>query len=200
VITSALLKDFEHGFGLRTSGLTQDKMVSLKQIHSGIVWTADRDTGCMGEGDALIATRPGAAVSIRTADCLPILIADRRTRAVAAVHAGWRGTVARIAAGAVAKMHAEFGSRSEDLTAVIGPGIGACCYEVGVEVARQFGKSEAGKIDLAAENRKQLEQAGVPRVDVIEACTFCDPERFWSYRREGEQAGRMISFIRVPQL
>jgi YfiH family protein len=171
-------------------------MASLKQIHSGIVLAA-RGIGCAGEGDALLSNRPEIPVSIRTADCLPILLADRRTGAVAAVHAGWRGTVARIAPGAVARMQEDFGSRPEDLVAAIGPGIGGCCYEVGIEVARQFGRTEAGRIDLAAENRRQLEAAGLVDIDIIDACTQCDAERFWSYRREGERAGRMISFIRV---
>jgi YfiH family protein len=186
-----------HGFGTRVSGLTQDEMASLKQIHSGIVLRADRQAGCVGEADALITAEPGVVVSIRTADCLPILIADKRTGAVAAVHAGWRGTAAGIVGAAVARLRVEFGSKPEDLLAAIGPGIGVCCYEVGEEVARQLGESHAGCVDLAQHNRRQLEQAGLAPncIDALSLCTFCEAERFWSFRREGERAGRMISYI-----
>jgi YfiH family protein len=198
ILQSRLLSGFEHGFGTRHSNLSQDTMASLKQIHSGLVLCADRDAGCVGEGDALISNWPGRLVSVRTADCLPILLADARTGAVAAIHAGWRGTVAQIAATAVACMTAEFGSRPEDLLAAIGPGIGKCCYQVGAEVARQFGESGACNLDLAEHNSRQLKKAGLmaTNIDIISACTFCQPDEFFSYRREGERAGRMISYIR----
>ena len=196
VLTSPLLSNLpgiEHGFGTRHTGLTQDAMASLTQIHSDITLVADRASGCIGEGDALVAREPGVTVSIRTADCLPILLVDPRTGVVAAVHAGWRGTAARIVVRALERM----GSRPENLYAAIGPGIGKCCYEVGIEVARQLGESRAGKVDLAAHNRRQMEAAGLhpANIDVLALCTFCNADQFWSYRREGERAGRMISFI-----
>ena len=190
------LPGIEHGFGTRYSGLTQDAMASLKQIHSDLVLVADRPTGVIGEADALVLVEPGVTVSIRTADCLPILLADTRTGAIAAVHAGWRGTAASIGVKALERMRTEYCTRPEDVVAAIGPGIGKCCYQVGAEVARQFGEPQAGKIDLAAYNRRQLEQAGVVQIDVVSPCTYCEGEKFYSYRREGERAGRMISFIR----
>lgn len=190
------LSGIEHGFGTRHSGLTQDEMASLKQIHSNIVLVADRPSGVIGDADALIVGEPGTTVSIRTADCLPILLADPRTGAVAAVHAGWRGTAARIVEQTIERMNAEYGSRPEDLAAAIGPGIGKCCYEVGLEVARRFGEEQAGKIDLAEYNRGQLLAAGVTQIEIVSPCTFCEADTFFSYRREGERAGRMISFIR----
>jgi YfiH family protein len=205
ILRSPLLEEIDvirHGFGTRSAGLTQDEMASLKQIHSGIVLQADRANGCVGEADALVTAEPGITVSIRTADCLPILIADRRTGAVAAVHAGWRGTVAGIAGAAVDRLSRDFGSRPEDLMAAIGPGIGVCCYEVGEEVARQLderwaGERHAGRVNLAEHNRRQLERAGLlpKHIDIISPCTYCNADQFWSYRREGERAGRMISFI-----
>ncbi|MEO8100624.1 MAG: peptidoglycan editing factor PgeF [Acidobacteriota bacterium] len=200
VLTSGLLEGLEwvhHGFGTRDANLTQDQMVSLQQVHSNIVRVADRRTGCVGEGDALVTSEADVPVSIRTADCLPILLADRRTCSVAAVHAGWRGTAAGIVGRTLERMHAEFGSRPEDMIAAIGPGIGHCCYEVGLDVARQFGLDRAGHIDLAAQNRAQLSKAGVPveNIDVLNMCTFCEAGRFFSYRREGDRAGRMISYI-----
>jgi copper oxidase (laccase) domain-containing protein len=95
-------------------------------------------------------------------------------------------------------MRAEFGTNAVDISAAIGPGIGACCYHVGEEVARRFGLTEAGRIDLAAENQRQLRLEGVPResISLAGVCTFCDP-RFYSWRRDRERAGRMISYIRV---
>lgn len=173
-------------------------MASLKQIHSATSFVVTAPVPA-GEGDALITRQPGVTISVRTADCYPILLADRVTRAVAAVHAGWRGTEARIVQKVLERMSAEFGARPENITAAIGPGIGGCCYQVGDEVARKFGMSGAGKLDLAEENVKQLKAAGVlsPRIESITACTHCRPGQFHSYRRDGEQAGRMISFIEI---
>lgn len=176
-------------------------MASLKQIHSSLSIVADRPAGCVGEGDALLTAAQGVTVSIRTADCFPILLADPVNRVVAAVHAGWRGTAAHIVEETLRRMRDEFGTRPADLSAAIGPGIGACCYQVGEEVARRFGKGSAGRLDLAAENVLHLTQAGVPavRIHVMGACTFCDGERFHSWRRDGERAGRMISYIGVKK-
>jgi len=200
-LTSPLLDGLgwvEHGFGTRHSAVTQDGMASLKQIHSNVAHVADRPTGCVGEGDALLTNEVGLTVSIRTADCYPILLADPEHRAVAAIHAGWRGTAAGIAGEAINRMQNVYGSRAESIYAAIGPGIGVCCYEIGEEVARKFGMPNAGRLDLAAENRKQLIAAGVPeaQISTVARCTYCDADRFFSYRREGERAGRMISFIR----
>ena len=200
ILTSELLSQFhwlEHGFGTRLARLDQDTMASLKQIHSSLSMVVT-NTGCAGEADSLLTSTPGLAVSIRTADCYPILLADRETRAVAAVHAGWRGTAAEIVKRTIVQMTAEFGARPENIYAVIGPGIGACCYQVGEEVAARFGRKHAGHLDLAAVNRRQLLEAGVPgeQIDAVGGCTFCEAATFYSYRREKEEAGRMVSFIR----
>ena len=170
-------------------------MASLKQIHSAIVLLGEQ-IGCAGEGDALVTARAGVAVSVRTADCYPILLADERNHAVAAVHAGWRGTAARIVIRTLEEMHRLYGTAAADVYAAIGPGIGECCYEVGADVALQFGL-EAGRIDLAAINRRQLLDAGVAehRVDVLGGCTKCDAHLFHSYRRDQLAAGRMVSYI-----
>ena len=185
----------QHGFGTRhaVSGLN-----SLKQIHSDRVLIADRP-GFAGEGDALVTNRPLLAISVRTADCYPILLADAKNRAVAAVHAGWRGTAAQIVRKTLQKMTTEFGTSPGDVYAAIGPGIGVCCYEVGEEVARKFGYDAKTHLDLASENRNQLESAGVPpgNIEALGVCTFCDAERFFSYRRDKENPGRMTSFIQI---
>jgi YfiH family protein len=188
----------EHGFGTRDAAIDQAEMASLTQIHSHVVLTAERP-GCIGEGDALVTQTPGVAVSVRTADCFPIVLADPETRSVAAVHAGWRGTAAGVVRSTLARMRSEFGSDPENVYAVIGPGIGPCCYGVGVDVARQFGLREAGNLDLSGENRTQLIAAGLKagRIEQVGGCTFCTPAQFFSWRRDHDRAGRMISFIRV---
>ncbi len=188
----------DHGFGTRDSGLTQDGMASLTQVHSALVVNSSA-TGPAGEGDALITDRHGVALSVRTADCFPILLADPEHRAVAAIHAGWRGTEQGIVGRTLDAMCSDFDTSPAQIAVAIGPGIGACCYEVGEDVARRFGFPGAGRIDLAAINREQLIRAGVPpsRIDTLGHCTFCEPARFHSYRRDRDQAGRMISFIRI---
>ncbi len=187
----------QHGFGTRhmTDALSNSAIV--RQVHSDLIVRADH-SGLLGEGDALITSVPGLTISVRTADCYPILLADARKRAVAAVHAGWRGTAGRIVQKTIEKMQIEFGTEPADIHAAIGPGIGVCCYEVGEEVARQFGPIRA-HLDLMSENRRQLEEAGVPlhNVEALGVCTFCDAERFFSYRRDKENPGRMTSFIRI---
>ncbi len=190
----------EHGFGTRLSpGFAAGAEVStLKQIHSAICVQASAG-GCLGEGDALVTSVPGRPVSVRTADCLPILMADERQRTVAAVHAGWRGTIQGIVACAARML-----GRAEDLHVAIGPGIGHCCFEVGPEVAGQFRELFPERADLAARtsidlveaNRRQLIRAGVPpsRIYPASLCTVCRGE-FHSFRRDREQAGRMVSMI-----
>jgi YfiH family protein len=200
ILTSPLLSQLdwlEHGFGTRLAELGQDHMVSVKQVHSANVLLADRQEGCAGEGDALISSQPGALISVRTADCFPVLLADTRNRAVAAVHAGWRGTAAEIVIRTLERMHQNFQTNPIDVVAVIGPGIGACCYFVGEDVATQFGRKIAGHLDLAAVNRRQLLMAGMPgeQIDAVGGCTFCDAEMFHSFRRDKEKSGRMISYI-----
>jgi hypothetical protein len=189
----------EHGFGTRHAELAEHEMASLMQVHSARAVRAGGQPGCAGEGDALYTNRAGAALAVRTADCLPILLADARSRAVAAIHAGWRGTAAGIVSATLQRMRAECGVDPRKVCAAIGPGIGACCYHVGLDVARRFGLDAAGRLDLAAENRRQLLQAGVPRaqLQVFQACTCCDPARFHSWRRDKNACGRMISYIRI---
>jgi polyphenol oxidase len=189
----------QHGFGTRLIPLGTPDFATVKQIHSDLVLQAVDPGICCGEGDALITDRLGLGVAIRTADCYPILLADAQNRAVAAVHAGWRGTAGRIVVKTLDQMRACFGTTPADVHAAIGPGIGVCCYEVGDEVARRFGFDARTHLDLASENRKQLEAAGVPsqNIEALGVCTFCDAERFFSYRREKESARRMTSFIRI---
>jgi purine-nucleoside/S-methyl-5'-thioadenosine phosphorylase / adenosine deaminase len=187
-----------HGFGTRQAAACPDSVSTLKQIHSSVVLLAGQP-GVLGEGDALVTNQPGLAITIRTADCFPILLADSRHRAVGAAHAGWRGTAAQIVVKTLEKMRKEFGTDPKDISAAIGPGIGVCCFEVGEEVGRQFGFDYRTYLDLVSENRKQLESSGVitQNIQALDVCTFCNAERFFSYRREKEKAGRMTSYIRI---
>ena len=138
-------------------------------------------------------------MAVKTADCIPILLADERQRAVAAVHAGWRGPAAGIARRALESMHTRFGTEPSDVHAAIGPGIGKCCYEVGPEVAAQFGENGRAHIDLAAANGGQLAAAGVARERIYTAnlCTMCRGDEFHSFRRDKDAAGRLWSFAGI---
>jgi YfiH family protein len=119
-------------------------LVTLRQIHSSLIHRVstknvhENSVVAVLKGDGLMTDEPGVLLGIQTADCIPVLVADRKNRAVAAFHAGWRGTVARIVENGVGRMRLEFGSRPENLMASIGPGIGQCCYAVGEEVREQF--------------------------------------------------------------
>ncbi len=189
-----------HGFGTRLSPNWPDggNLATVKQIHSNRVLRVE-SAGPQGEGDALISNRPGIALAIRTADCLPILIADPRHRAVAAIHAGWRGVVSEIAPKAVEAMTQQFGSNAQDLVIAIGPGIGPCCFEVGPEVAVQFDLSGRAKIDLVETTCRQLRRNGVDpgQISASGQCARCNAELFESYRRDRERAGRMAAMIAV---
>ena len=190
-----------HGFGTRLADVPAmfANLACLKQVHSAECVAAEGRCGELGPGDALLEDKRGSVVAVKTADCIPILLADGRRRAVAAVHAGWRGTVARIAARALEAMHARFGTEPVDVHAAIGPGIGKCCYEVGPEVARHFGESGRAHIDLTGANRHQLRQAGVAAARIYSAdlCTMCRSAEFHSYRRDRDAAGRMYSFAGI---
>jgi hypothetical protein len=127
------------------SGSASMELVTLKQIHSSNVLrvgAADAASGERGgepcQGDGLMTGEPGVLLAIQTADCIPVLVADVKKKAVAAFHAGWRGTVKRIVESGVGQMRVAYRSRPEDLIAAIGPGIGACCYAVGEEVRSEF--------------------------------------------------------------
>jgi polyphenol oxidase len=113
-------------------------LITLKQFHSDVIHLFDSPSADPCRGDASITNRPGLLLSIQTADCVPFLLVDPKKRAIAAIHAGWRGTLARIAAKTIGKMQMHFATNPRDLLAAIGPSIGPCCYEVGTEVATQF--------------------------------------------------------------
>ena len=192
------------------------------QIHSADVRIvhnqeeAQPQPGVLGDDqycDALISDTPKILLAVKTADCVPILLADKKTGAFAAVHAGWRGTSASIVLAAIRQLKSEYNTRPEDLRAAIGPAANSCCYEVGREVIDQFKERfpESGalftptrdghaRIDLQTANRDQLIAAGVSpeRVHIAPLCTMDRNDLFFSYRREKQlhgRVGRLMSVI-----
>ena len=241
---------------LHQLGAEHFALAAIRQIHSAAVYQVERNTrseleyrlaggtptGPPGlarpEGDALLTDQAGILLSVRTADCLPVLLADPAHRAVAAVHAGWRGALARIVEKAVGEMRRVFGSEPARLLAVLGPCIRVCCYEVGEDVEEAFqgrfpnadkffrrrtgpsaprpvkhslsflnlqppghsaGSDPRAHLDLVAVAVGQLYTAGLaPRhVAVVDLCTACRTDLFYSYRREGNGTGRMLAVIGI---
>ena len=201
----------------RVSGSAETRLAVIRQIHSGasVVLRAGEPLWSESpQADGILSDQPGVLLAVQTADCIPVLVADRERRVVAAFHAGWRGTAQRIVEQGVARMRAEFGSQPEHLVAAIGPGIGGCCYAVGEELHARFraefddgatlfrrstGETFAGELflDLTEANRRQLLAAGVvaQRIAIIGGCTACQPQRFFSHRAQRGRTGRMMSVI-----
>jgi YfiH family protein len=197
----------EHGFGTRhTLPITPTDVVFAKQVHGATLVRAEPGAARV-EADALWTDRPGTAVGVVTADCVPILIAHESGRFVCAVHAGWRGSASRIAARSVQALVAETGCRVEEFRAAIGPHIGPCCYEVDgpvleaipdPDVYRASTRPGRALLDLFALNRLQLAGAGIPerQIERVGGCTACDPDLYPSYRRD-RGSGRLLHFARA---
>jgi YfiH family protein len=180
----------------------------VRQVHGYGVVRARRNNDLTVEADALLSGPGDPAACVSVADCVPVLLADPRTGSVAAVHAGWRGTLARASAQAVAALQRELGVRARDLVAAIGPSIGPCCYEVSAEVAERF-RLELGRevvlssasgsthIDLWRANEEILKGAGLhpERIELLGRCTSCERALFFSHRRDAGRTGRQVGFI-----
>ena len=162
--------------------------------------------------DAIVSDAAGVLAGVKTADCVPILMGDANTGAFAAVHAGWRGTVASIATNALSRMIAAYKTNASDVVVAIGPAAGKCCYEVGSEVIEQFNEKFVDAelftptcenhacVDLIKANRAQLISAGVNEENIYAAplCTMCRTDLFFSYRREKSlygKVGRLMSVV-----
>ncbi|HTS82751.1 MAG TPA: peptidoglycan editing factor PgeF [Myxococcaceae bacterium] len=191
------------------AGLDPGRLVLAEQVHGATV--ARAQAGVLPEADALWTDAPDTWIGIRTADCVPVLLASEDGARVAAVHSGWRGTVARIGAVAVGALAAE-GAPARTLRAAIGPTIGACCYEVGEDLAARFVEAFGGavvrrdgsrpKLDLRLAVRRTLIQAGIPEeaIEEVPGCNACEPERFFSHRRDRGGTGRHLAFIAPGRL
>jgi YfiH family protein len=171
--------------------------VTLRQVHGTEIHVVENNRGFPRAGDGLVTEHPALAPAVRTSDCVPLLLRDPDTGAVAAVHAGRRGMQAGIIHSAVERMAAR-GAEPRRLLAAVGPSIGVCCYEVGPEVAASFepevlraGRDDRARLDLWEAARLRLEAAGLSRerIAVARLCTCCNPDLFPSYRRDGT-AGR----------
>jgi YfiH family protein len=187
-------------------GYPELPIVRATQVHgSRVVVVSEaptaRDVVDAGECDALVTALPGVGLAVQTADCVPVLLAA--PEAVGAVHAGWRGASTDVAGRAAEAFLALVSNRSA-ARAWIGPAIGPCCYEVGPEVAERFPggfvRPSAGDrflLDLPGIVRSQLEAAGIPpgNITADPSCTRCGGERYASFRRDGERAGRMIALV-----
>jgi YfiH family protein len=232
------LPGIAHAFETRQGSLRDTlglPVARLRQVHGATVLRLPADPRLWDPflepepadrpaGDAIIAAIPGVTLAVAVADCLPVLIADLEHRAVAAVHCGWRGLAAEVLAATMHRMSDELGTRPADCYAGMGPGIGACCYEVGREVIDAFaavgmaevalqpsGRRESGKrrppggtgiyCNLPAVAAAQARQCGIPeqRIFSMDQCTYCNSERLWSYRMEGSAAGRMLAGIALTR-
>ena len=184
--------------------------VSLNQVHSDTVHIVKTLPFDRLNGDALITGLPKVFLSIRTADCLPILIVSTNPKAVAAVHCGWRGTCNGLVKKVVETMIRTLGSTPDSLVAALGPSIEQMCYEVGEDVKKNFQTQKDSslffrthlqrvkkyKFDLKGMNRSQLLDVGVADKNIfsVDLCTKCD-KNYFSYRRDTDEKGRLINFI-----
>ncbi len=201
-----------------TNGLPAFPFIaSLKQIHSTqvVIFDSPVKTGVIpeGEGDALVTNQPECLLVVRTADCVPVLLVDHKTGVVGAIHAGWRGAVGGIVLQTIQTCVEHFGSDVAHLHVAIGPSIGPCCYEVDAQVIEplkigypdwlgmlQETTAEKGMLDLKKLIWHQVLASGIPeqQVDRIEECTRCRDDLFFSYRREGQVNGTMMSGVMLP--
>ena len=210
-----------HGFGSKYWKLSDFdkhprlrnfKTVFLRQIHSDIFHVVDDMPQERLAGDALLTVRQGLLLVIKTADCLPVLILDRKKRAVAAVHCGWKSTSLRLVQKVIEGLKDRFRCDPSSLMAALGPCIGKNCYEVGEDVRQEFEDrglnggaflphpAHLGKyyLDLRLANKRQLVECGVDdgNISEVDLCTHCG-ENFLSYRRSRRTKGRMLAFIGI---
>ncbi|MGB7295240.1 MAG: peptidoglycan editing factor PgeF [Candidatus Aminicenantales bacterium] len=209
----------KHGFGDRTWQARDFKRsgdwdgfhpLFLKQIHSDVVHFIAETPQQGLRGDALVTRLPGLLLVIKTADCLPVLLVDVKTRVIAAVHCGWKGTRLRVLEKTIRGMLERYSVEPGSLLAALGPCIGAGCYEVGEDVRDLYaaggfpgslfnpipGRPGKHLFDIRAAARLQLFGLGIKAKNIfaVDVCTHCDPA-YPSYRRDKKDCGRMLSFI-----
>ncbi|MGC2698383.1 MAG: peptidoglycan editing factor PgeF [Candidatus Angelobacter sp.] len=211
-------------------------LIMLRQIHSDVIHVVRSHQPGALVGDGLVTNLSGLSLGILTADCFPVLLVDTRNHAIGAFHCGWRPTVKRIVEKGLGIMRHEFGTRTGDVHAAIGPGIQNCCYEVGEELKEEFAsqfpyandlfhsvqESDSVRekypmlfmnqrapghgdpciklhLNLREANRRQVVAMGVPEknISAIGDCTSCDTRKFFSYRAERANTGRMLAVIGI---
>lgn len=196
-----------------------DEIAVVHQVHGkkAVRVKSKDDTRNLSRANAdiIIVSKKGIAAAVRTADCVPILIHDPKRKVAAAVHSGWKGTIKRAGEEAVRVLEREYKSKASDLVAGIGPCIGPCHYQVDAPVIEGIEEAlgdKAGEVlrpdapgkamlDLSSANRIILEEAGIlpDRIEEVRACTFCDSDLFYSYRREGKGTSSLYHFIALRQ-
>ncbi|MBU2540496.1 MAG: peptidoglycan editing factor PgeF [Candidatus Omnitrophica bacterium] len=193
---------------LEKLNLDSSRVVHFEQEHSSDVVCVDDFRLRQTSGhrlvcaDGLISSLKNLALAVFIADCLAVYFLDPRKRVIGLAHAGWRGTLQEICKNLIQLLSVRFQSASKDLIVTFSPAIRSCCYEVGPEVAKFFKdsvreKNDKSFLDLAAENKRQIIEAGVQPENIIdsEICTCCKGKEFFSYRKEGKKAGRMMALM-----
>ena len=199
----------------RAFGINQEALVTPRQVHGSDILVINEPNEDFShflsvEGDAVITNQSNVMIGVCVADCAPILICDPIHKVIAVVHAGWKGTAAKLVSKVVDGMQSEFDSDPTQLYAAVGPCIQKCCYEVDEPVRQAFQKGgiswdscaevkSPGKwqLDLGVANRELLLQAGLPlaAIQISEQCVCCHSEQFFSYRRDKDDSGRQMGFI-----
>jgi len=201
--------DLNHDRLAKELGYTRDRLVHMRQVHSDkvIVCTPDMNFDSRLECDALITDTPGQPLMVMAADCTPVLLHDPRQNLIAAIHAGRAGALGAIVTRTITTLQSAYGSDPEDLYAVLGPSIRACCYEVGETVAREVEaagyalslsqREAAWYLDVNAMLLTQLRRAGIreDRTEALPHCTACQVGNYFSYRAEKKRTGRQAGLI-----
>ncbi len=189
-------------------GIAIEQLAVPKQVHSNVVIKVDKP-GEYNSCDSLITNKKNIFLAIIVADCVPIFIYDPKSGSIAAIHAGWRGSVSKVVEKTIRLMETSFQVKGKDLIAFIGPSAGVCCYEVGSEVANKFDSKYLFKsfdkrifLDLKLFNRDLLVKCGLDgnNIETCNLCTVCNPTIFHSYRRDGKSSGRMMGIIGKPEV
>ena len=198
------LSEGQHAYLKVEAGRDIAQVFWRQQVHGdNIIWAKGEPGDCRlhPDADAFVTNQIGLPIAIRTADCVPVFIFDPVKKVAGLVHAGWKGTAQRIAEKTVHKMEALFNCWPRDLKVVLGPAIRSCCYQVGPEFQQHFPNDVSereGKLylDMMAANQRQLIRTGILKENILDSsiCTACSTDCF-SFRREGEKAGRMISLM-----
>lgn len=190
--------------------VTKRLMIFMNQVHGDEVINKVNKKPSFPTADAIITKEREIALCLKTADCVPIFFYDEKNHVIAAVHAGWRGTALKLVKKTIKKMEHFYKTNPLDVHVFIGPAIGSCCYKVRKDVIEHFNflgkarqdyiaksKGEIYYLDLKGINAYLCEQSGVPveHIEISELCTYCNKDLFYSYRRDGVNSGRNISFI-----
>lgn len=197
--------------------IPMDQFLTLNQVHGNDIFFIKPfgDYYSASEVlnyDAIVTSRTNLAVCIKTADCVPVFIVDRKKKIIAVVHAGWKGTALEITAKVVRLLQEKYGSSPQDVLTAIGPSIGQCCFEVDSAAANAFSEQKNNEaflfpgarpnkwmLDLAEANRRQILNCGIPEVniDVSDLCTSCRQDLFFSHRGSGGITGRQVNFMMI---